>query len=218
MDRSEFLRAVENGDVDVVRDALAADPSLATTPSARAPSALLAALYRSHGELVSLLREHATPTLAEATALGDLDRVRALLAEDPRQIHERTADGWMPLHLAAFFGRAKVAKVLIDAGASPGEDAVSGNEMANFPLHAAIAGAQDAETIGTLLDAGADVNATAALGITPLHLAASRGNLQLIGTLLARGGNSALEMDSGQTPADMARERGHPEAANRLDA
>ena len=87
--------------------------------------------------------------------------------------------------------------------------------MRNTPLHAAIAGKRDHALITRLLDRGADVNTAAGGGITPLHLAASRGDVPLIDVLLAHGAQPT-ETDDGQTPIDLARERGHPEAAERL--
>ena len=86
---------------------------------------------------------------------------------------------------------------------------------ANTPLHAAIAGARNLALIDGLLAHGADVNAVAGGGITPLHLAAARGDLALIDRLLAHGALHT-EADTGQMPTDIAAERGHPEAAARL--
>jgi uncharacterized protein len=93
---------------------------------------------------------------------------------------------------------------------------VSRNSMANHPLHAGLAGQRDAETTRALIEAGADVNGRGAGGITPLHLAASRGDVALIAMLLQAGADPTARMDDGQSAADLARARGFSEAAERL--
>lgn len=218
MDRARFLSTVESGDVDAVKSALAEDPSLASSPDESEPSAVLAALYRSHTEIVEILREHAPLTLAEASACGDRKRVAQLLAESADALGGFTADGWTPLHLAAFFGRADVAGALVAAGAPLDERATSRNSTANRPLHAALAGAEDEDTIRCLLDGGARVDDRAGGGYTPLHLAASRGNTSVVEMLLRRGADVSTRTDDGLTAADIAWERGHGHVAALLQA
>ena len=48
-----------------------------------------------------------------------------------------SADGWTPLHLAAFFG-SRMRHVLLNTGAKVNER--STNPMQNMPLHAAASG------------------------------------------------------------------------------
>lgn len=154
--------------------------------------------------------------MAEAAAFfiavqdGHATRVRTMLDADMTLLHRYDDDGWAPLHLAAFYGRASVTRLLLDRGADPTQ--VSTNATANQPLHAALAGARDGTVVDLLLGHGADANATAAGGVTPLHLAASRGDLSLIDRLLVAGAE-ACAMDDGRRPADLAEERDHPEAA-----
>ena len=75
-------------------------------------------------------------------------------------------DGWTPLHLAAWFGRSEVVRVLLDSKADV--DATYDNGWT--PLHLA-ARQGHSEVVRVLLDAGADDNATDDNGRTPLHLA-----------------------------------------------
>lgn len=148
-----------------------------------------------------------------AAKYGRTEALAAALDADADLLGRAGPDGWTALHLAAHFGHAGAVRLLLERGADV--HARSANAMRNTPLHAALAGARDAATVAALLAHGADVNAVAASGVTPLHLAASRGDLALIDRLLALGATTTA-MDDGQTPAALAEARGHPDAAARL--
>ncbi len=53
----------------------------------------------------------------DAARKGDLKKVQALLAGDPKLISDRDGDGNTPLHVAAKFGQLEVAQALVAAGA-----------------------------------------------------------------------------------------------------
>lgn len=212
--KPRLLDAIGSGDLDAVREVLSRQPERASVGAEEEESPILAALYGNRMEIVDLLLERATPDLFEAAALGDVPRLRERLAEDPAALGRRTRDGWTSLHLAAFFGHREAAEVLLEAGAPL--EATSGNAMANRPLHAAIAGRTDPAVVGSLLRRGADASARAATGVTPLHLAASRGSEPVIDLLLDHGADPAARMEDGSTAADVAESRGHPDVARRL--
>lgn len=194
--------------------ALAAIADLPAGTPRPSESALLQALYRGMESVPrALLAAGHVPDLHEAAALGDAERVAALVAAgSPVSGHGH--DGWTPLHLAAFMGHAGTVRVLLAAGADIA--AVGANPMANQPLHAAIAGRGDAGAIAALLGAGADIGYAAAGGATPLHLAASRGNEGLCRTLIASGADPAAPMSDGRTAAAIAAERGFADLAAML--
>ncbi|MDB5101795.1 MAG: ankyrin repeat protein [Cyanobacteria bacterium RYN_339] len=201
-----LTQAIQDSDLERVRAILAHDPELA------AGTPFMLALYTGFTEALALLRA-ARPTLElyEAAALGDLPELRRCLGSAPGTLGAYSADGWTALHLAAFFGHEPVVRELLAAGADV--HAKSANAMTNQPLHAALAGHPRPGVVGALLAAGAEVNAPAAGGVTPLHLAASRGDAEIVGFLLHQGAARDVKMDDGQTPAEMAAGRGHPEAA-----
>ena len=118
-------------------------------------------------------------------------------------------NGWTPLHLAVRSNRnPAVTAALLEVGA----DVHARQEDGPTPLH----DAATAEVVALLLEAGADIEARATyLGwrqpngrdMTPLHVAAKRGNAAVFMALLdARADPSALDIE-GKTPLDYAREQ-----------
>ena len=100
--------------------------------------------------------------------------VKEMLAEDPQLLHSRTPDGFPAAGLAIFFRHGELARWLIEQGADV--NAAADNAMKVAPVHAAAA-ACDRETMALLLARGADPNAKQQVDYTPLHGAASRGDI-----------------------------------------
>jgi ankyrin repeat protein len=207
--------AVKSGDGKRLAELLAADPTLAIARDENGVSLRLQACYHRRADMLAMLRD-AGPALDifEAAALPDAEvRGAELLASDPDLARAWSSDGFTPLHLASFFGRAKMAAILLDRGAEP--TAVSRNPMSIQPLHSAAA-ARDTAIIQMLLDHGADVNARQAGGWTPLHAAAMFGDAPLAELLLSRGALADLANDQGKTALELAAEKGHSDVAEIL--
>jgi uncharacterized protein len=212
--RAQILAAVSAANWNEVRQRVNASPALAAIRDDAGVSLTMMLAYRGANELASLVASHLAPDVFEATTLGDTARLEQILAATPEAVNSQSADGWTALHLAGFFGQVEAAKLLLAHGASV--SAYGNNYMRNLPLHAALSGAQNQALVSLLLEHGANANAAGATGITPLHLAASRGNQALIDLLLAKGADKSSKMDNGQQPADLAREHGHPAMAQAL--
>jgi uncharacterized protein len=177
-------------------------------------SAILTALYHGKRDEAERLAAAAPQmTIWEAASLGADDRVRELLDAAPSQVNEWAQDGHTPLGLAAFFGKASTARLLLDRGADV--HAAARNDMKVQALHAAV-GARNAQTTALLLERGADPNARQQVGYTPLMAAAGSGLEDLVNLLLARGADPALVNDEGKTASTLAREHGHEALAARL--
>src|SRR4051812_29656157 len=209
----DLLAAVNAADSAKVKSLLEENPNIAVRPP-NAPSVLLAAIYRGKQDLVAMLQPHLELDVFEAAALGETARVKELITNNAELLRQYSTDGWTALHLAAFMGHRETAEALLEAGADLA--AFSQNQMANQPLHAALAGKTDRQLIQMLLDRGADAKSRGGEGVTPLHLAASRGDEVFCDLLISKGADPAARMDDGMTPDAIAAKRGYSSLAERL--
>ena len=211
MSASALFDAIREGDLSRFQEIAVQDPSLLNAVAPSGHSVARLAADSGQDAICCWLAENLEPTdpfdmiaLARPDLLHGLDPEQLLLA--------RSFDGWSPLHLTAFYGRVNMVQWLIDQGASV--TALSANPTKNQPLHAAIAGACCEQTVDVLLAADAPPDSRAASDVTPLHLAAARGNRAVVAKLLDAGADPAATLSSGQTPAELARERDHAELAD----
>lgn len=165
-------------------------------------SEALHALYAGDEERArSLLPPDAELSVFDAAAFGRVDRLRALLVEDPSRAHARAEDGFTALHLAVFGRQAEAARVLLEHGADV--ETLSTGPIAQVRPLGTAAFVRSAQLARVLLDAGADPNGRAGDGSTPLHTAAANGDLRLVDLLLERGADPALANDDGRLPRDL---------------
>ena len=116
---AEMMAAVAAGDAARVNALLADDESLASARGEDGVSAVLLARYRfDRPTLDALLAADPELDLFEASAVGRVDRVRTNIDDDPESVHRLSPDGYSALHLAAFFGKPEIARLLLDAGAA----------------------------------------------------------------------------------------------------
>ena len=108
--------------------------------------------------------------LHEAVKVGDVERIRVLLVADPALANARSDSdvrGTYPLHVAAEFGHAGAARVLLDYGAD-----VSRRDAENDAIAlcwAAFFGRPD--VVAILLAAGSEPSQRNKHGLTPLGCA-----------------------------------------------
>jgi ankyrin repeat protein len=215
---AQLFEAIASADTEGVRAHLSADPSLASARDSEGRSAILLAAYHRNAEMVEMIREHLSGMdIFEASALGDLSRVREVVGGEREGVDAVSPDGFGPLGLAAFFGHVELVDYLLELGCDP--DRASANDFKVAPLHSAVANA-DAEVslaiAQRLLDGGANPDVRQAGGWTPIHSAAAHGRLPLTRLLLERGADSAPVSEDGRTPAEMAEENGHAEIVKLL--
>jgi hypothetical protein len=144
----------------------------------------------------------ATPSLATARLAR---RDEFFLAERLAQVYE----GDTALHAAAFSYDPEMARDLIARGAG----VRARNRRGAEPLHAAVTGAPGSaswnpasqrDVIACLIEAGADPNAAAVGGATPVHRAVRNRCSAAVEALLRAGADPGLRNDRGSTASDLA--------------
>src|SRR3954452_672044 len=206
-----FIDAIKAGEFERVKAMVSAEPTLINARSRSGDSAILTAVYHRQKEIVNLLVSRgASLSIFEACAAGELERVERLLHDSASSVNAYSADGWTPLHLAAFFGHRKIAELLLAHEAEV--LARSRGPNGNTPLHAALAG-NHKFVAALLIGHGADVNAADAQGWRPLHLAAANNNMDAIKALIAQGADVHAANGDTKTALSLATEKNHREVA-----
>jgi hypothetical protein len=172
-------------------------------------------LVGAERDLIRLIRAAAADQTAVAVQLlataSDLalDRLgrgeEFFLAEGHAQLYA----GDSALHAAAFSYHRQLARQLVGMGA----DVQARNRRGAQPLHASVMGGpgsgnwnprRQCDLIAYLIEAGADPNAAAAGGVTPLHRAVRNRCSDAVRVLLAAGADPYLTNDHGSTAFDLA--------------
>lgn len=147
-----------------------------------------------------------------ASAAGDLDRVKNLVSRSPALIHATDKLGRKPIHYAAQFGRDGVVEFLISQKAQVDarvqKKAPDGGMLDWTPLHLAAESGR-ISTMKILLTHGADINARDFLGRTPLFLAVMQDQTEAVRFLLENGADPNVADRNGKTPLRRALEREH---------
>ena len=175
----------------------------------RAPLRLLVATLFWTGSTTIVA---APENVADAAKRGDVDEVRAMLAQHA-DANTAYGDGMTGLHWAAKAGHDEIARVLIAAGADVEATTRIG---AHTPLHVAAKAGRDS-TLALLLAAGAHPDALTTTGATPLHFAAASGSADAVIALIEQGADpDAREPEWGQTPLMFAAAAGRTDVVAAL--
>lgn len=139
--------------------------------------------------------------LCEACAAGHTEVAR-LLVEHDASVNPPMLVALLnsPLHEAVMKGHASCVDLLISKGAKLNVT----DRQYGTPLHAAcVAYKINIDCIVSLIQAGADVNATI-VHKTPLHIAAYRNSLSMVQLLLNYGANVYMRDNAGKRPRELA--------------
>lgn len=210
----QIIEAVKQGDVARVNQLLASDPALADARNENGVSAVLLATYYGRNEIAQVfLSRGARLDIFEAAAVGQAERVEAILEREPELVNAFADDGFTPLGLASFFCHTEVVRLLINRWADV--NIASKNTQRVAPLHSAVSRRQTI-IAEALLAAGAQVNARQQENVTPLHQAAHNGQEEMVRLLLNYGADPNARMDNGRTPLSMALETGNDDVVKLL--
>jgi ankyrin repeat protein/Tol biopolymer transport system component len=147
----------------------------------------------------------------EAAQTGNLDRVKALLAEDSRLANALDDSGRTPLHWAARTTHLEIAKLLVAHGA----DVTIRDVNQVLPLHSAAYRGADA-FVAFMIAEGADVDAKAITGATPLHFAVQAGHVRTVDLLVSHDAGLEVTDGLGNSPLLLASSYGLAEIVETL--
>lgn len=133
---------------------------------------------------------------------------QVLLGHPDLRIDLANNAGETPLMMAALRGRLDLAKQLVSRGAKI-------NLKGWTPLHYACSG-PDNGVADWLLSQGADIDARAPNGSTPLMMAVRYAPIATAELLLAKGANARLSHENGNTAADFAAGAGREALASKV--
>ena len=202
----QFFQAIMRGQSGHVRSMVKHNPDLLQARDASGLSGVLLACYYHEPEVAAMLVDLGAPLdLYEAAAVGVVERVLEILEAQPDLLDSFSPDGFQAVHLAAFFGHARVVELLTGQGAQV--NTYSRNGFGVMPLHSAVAG-KHLEASRILLEHGANPNAIQSEDFTPLMAAAQNGQVEMVALLLHHGADPSVRTRDGRSPADLALEKG----------
>jgi ankyrin repeat protein len=124
-------------------------------------------------------KENQSKELHDAVKNGNLEKVRALLIDNPGLVFSKDNDGETPLHVAATFDQKDIVELLLAKGA----DVNAKGKDGRAPLLATVY--HNVDLVKAMIAAGADVNTKDKDGWTPLIQAADLGHADIVKALIA---------------------------------
>ncbi len=173
-------RAIAQGDVEALRQALIAEPDLPTKRYDGNQTLLHKLAWTSHTNLVNLL------LLAGAN------------------IDAKDSAGMTPLITAILRKQHVMAAYLVERGSDLKLTSPKGRNA----FHTAALVQAEPEMLKMLLDRGIDIEATDFTGMTALHMAAQQGDDVLVEFLIQRGASITKRTPEGLTATEIARQIG----------
>jgi ankyrin repeat protein len=173
---------------------------------------------------INVLDVNTRTPLFYAVEVGNKDIVEALLKKGA-SVHTKDARGETVVAIATRKGQVELLELLKDKNQTPQKDKSAnattpetekGKGQRLLDLHAAVQ-KDSAEKVKELLATGKyQVNAKNANGVTPLHIAAFRGNLEVLNVLLKANADPNAVDDEGSTPLHQAVASGHIDCVKAL--
>lgn len=170
-----------HGNFDVVKQLLQEHPELLNAVWEQVnETAIQAATQTGQREIAEFLIARGAPIdICTAAMLGDVERVKELLKQDPSLAHAKGSHEYPVLYHACLSGNIRIPQLLLMYGGADGKE---------FALHAAVLSG-NADMVNWLLANGIqDVNMPNYENKTPLTVALERGYFDVADMLESEGG------------------------------
>ncbi|XP_011692189.1 PREDICTED: serine/threonine-protein phosphatase 6 regulatory ankyrin repeat subunit B [Wasmannia auropunctata] len=209
-DRTPMHLAAENGHATIIE--LLADKFNANIFERTKDGSTLMhiASLNGHSECVTMLlkkglylhmpNKRGARSIHIAAEYGHVGIISTLLQRGEK-VDATTNDAYTALHIAVENIKPAVVETLLGYGAKVH---VRGGKLRETPLHIAARVADSNECVLILLQSGANPNLTINDGQTPVHVAASHGNLATLLLLLDNDGDPMFKSKKGETPLHLA--------------
>ncbi|XP_070159697.1 serine/threonine-protein phosphatase 6 regulatory ankyrin repeat subunit B isoform X2 [Polyergus mexicanus] len=209
-DRTPMHLAAENGHASIIE--LLADKFKASIFERTKDGSTLMhiASLNGHSECATMLfkkgvylhmpNKRGARSIHTAARYGHVGIISTLLQRGEK-VDAVTNDNYTALHIAVESAKPAVVETLLGYGA---EVHVRGGKLRETPLHIAARVLDGDRCALMLLKSGAGPNLTTDDGQTPVHVAASHGNLATLLLLLEDGGDPMFKSKNGETPLHLA--------------
>ncbi|XP_067648882.1 ankyrin repeat, PH and SEC7 domain containing protein secG-like [Haliotis asinina] len=166
----------------------------------------------SMGANVSCVDNRGRNVLHYACSQEQVAMVKYLVSRGSVDINSRRTDGMTPLMTVALKGNKYIFELLVSRGANVSHVDDRGNNI----LHSACMGEDVAMVKYRVSQGSVNINSRNNDGMTPLAMAASKGNTYLFDVLVRMGANASHVDDNGYTILHMASSCGRVEMANHI--
>ncbi|OXU17444.1 hypothetical protein TSAR_001124, partial [Trichomalopsis sarcophagae] len=210
LDRTPMHLAAENGHASIIE--LLADKFKASIFERTKDGSTLMhiASLNGHSECATMLfkkgvylhmpNKKGARSIHTAAKYGHVGIISTLLQRGEK-VDATTNDNYTALHIAVESAKPAVVETLLGYGA---EVHVRGGKLRETPLHIAARVPDGDRCALMLLKSGAGPNLATDDGQTPVHVAASHGNLATLKLLLEDGGDPMFKSKNGETPLHLA--------------
>jgi ankyrin repeat protein len=194
----KIISAILNNDPLEVERILAGDPLAANATLGGGRSAVMVALLNGLNSIAGLLVDAgAELSIHDASASGRLETVARMLIQSPKLVYAPSEDGFLPHHLAALFGHARVLGLLLHYGADANAKTKSHERASHFAAHGG-----HVDALAALVDVGAVLGLQRLDGRNEMHLAVLGQHPAMVAAL-ARHGVRFVRDGHGVSPVDL---------------
>lgn len=207
MTRDEVFKAIDVADVKSLTEILDKDKSLASCRSNDGMSAVLFSLYINRPEITELLLSFKPDLdIYDLAALGGAAQISAMIAANPKIIHEYNGTGFTALHIASYFGHEGIVTLILDNGGDVDKKTMDGSDLT--ALQSAVSNLK-VEVVKALLKYKPDVNVKMLGGFTPLMTASAMGSKEIVLLLIEQSADILIKCDDGRDAKSFASNAGH---------